>query len=152
MEFLQEWGYIGLFIGSFFASTIIPFSSDFLLIGILAAGGDPLLSFLCATSGNWIGGLTSFAIGWIGKWEWIEKWFGVTPEKLERQKSRIERYGTLLAFMSWFPIVGDIFSIGLGFYKLNFTKCAIYMLIGRAARFAVWIILFHYFGDSLNIF
>ena len=44
MEFLQEFGYIGLFIGTFLAATVIPFSSEFLIIGILVAGGNPLLS------------------------------------------------------------------------------------------------------------
>ena len=38
MEALLDWGYIGLFIGSFVAATIVPFSSDVLLVGILAAG------------------------------------------------------------------------------------------------------------------
>ncbi len=41
MDFLLEWGYLGLFIGSFLASTIIPFSSEFLLVGMLLAGGNP---------------------------------------------------------------------------------------------------------------
>lgn len=133
------------------ASTIVPFSADVLLIGLLVAGGDPIISFICATAGNWLGGLTSYAIGWLGKWEWIEKWFRVTREKLESHKHRIEKYGSLLAFLSWLPFVGDIFSIGLGFYKVRFATCSLYMLIGRAARFFVWILLFEQYGDFLHI-
>ena len=90
VEFLQGWGYIGLFVGAFLAATIIPFSSDILLIGILLAGGDPWISFLSATAGNWLGGLTSYGLGRIGKWEWIEKWFHVSEEKLLKQKSKID--------------------------------------------------------------
>ncbi len=149
MEFLQEWGYIGLFLGSFMAATVVPFSSDFLLIGVLLAGGNPLLSFVCATAGNWLGGITSYWLGRLGKWELLERWFGVSQEKLQRQKDRIDRWGALLAFMSWLPFVGDVFAIGLGFYKLNFPKCALYMLIGKATRFALWIGLYYIFGDSL---
>ena len=44
MEALLNFGYIGLFIGAFLAATIIPFSSDVLLVGLLAAGGDPIIS------------------------------------------------------------------------------------------------------------
>ncbi len=149
MEFLQEWGYLGLFLGSFMAATVVPFSSDFLIIGLLLAGGKPWICFITATAGNWLGGLTSFGLGWLGKWEWIEKIFKVTPEKLARQKEKIDKYGALLAFMSWLPFVGDIFAIGLGFYKLPPVKCALYMLIGKGTRFLTWIVLFLIFGENL---
>jgi membrane protein YqaA with SNARE-associated domain len=149
MEFLQEWGYTGLFIGSFLASTVVPFSADFLIIGLLLAGGNPFLCFISATAGNWLGGITSFGIGWLGKWEWIERFFKVKRETLARQKERIDKYGALLAFMSWLPFVGDIFAIGLGFYKLPPVKCSVYMLIGKGARFLLWIGLFLLLGDKL---
>ena len=71
IEFFQSWGYLGLFLGSFLASTVVPFSADALIIGMLVVGGRPWLCFLLATIGNWLGGMTSFAIGWIGKWEWM---------------------------------------------------------------------------------
>lgn len=145
MEFLQEWGYIGLFLGSFMAATVVPFSSDFLIIGLLLAGGSPLLCFISATAGNWLGGLTSFGLGWLGKWEWLEKYFKVTQEKIAGQRAKIEKYGALLAFMSWLPFVGDLFAIGLGFYKLPPLKCAIYMLVGKGARFLGWILIFECF-------
>ena len=44
MEIFGEWGYIGLFIGTFLAATVIPFSSEFLIVGILIAGYSPLIS------------------------------------------------------------------------------------------------------------
>lgn len=149
MEFLQDWGYWGLFLGSFMAATIVPFSSDFLIVGLLLAGGNPLTSFLVATAGNWLGGVTSYGIGWLGKWEWIEKWFKISKEKLEKQKGKIDKWGALLAFLSWTPFVGDIFAIGLGFYKISPTKSIIYMLLGKAVRFAFWIGLFYIFGDKI---
>ena len=142
IEILQSWGLIGLFLGTFLAATVVPFSSDILLMGYLYAGGDYFLSFLVATIGNWLGGLTSYWIGYSGKWEWIEKWFNVKEETLIKQKGRIDRFGALLAFLSWLPFIGDVFAIGLGFYKVSPTKSAIYMLIGKAIRFAFWILIF----------
>ena len=38
MEFLIEYGYIGVFIASFLAATILPFSSEVVLTGVLLAG------------------------------------------------------------------------------------------------------------------
>ena len=107
METLIDLGYWGLFIGSFLASTIIPMSADILLLGVLSLGGNAWLCFGIATLGNWLGGLTSYGIGWIGKWEWIEKWFKIKEEKLIRQKKYIDRYGVWLAFFTWLPFIGD---------------------------------------------
>ena len=150
MEYLLELGYIGLFIGTFLAATVIPFSSDFLIIGILLAGGDPLISFISATIGNWLGGLTSYYIGYLGRWEWIERWFKIKKEDLLKYKHWIDRYGAIMALLTWTPFVGDIFAIGLGFFRVNFTKSAIYMLLGKAIRFAFWIVLYYIFGESLS--
>ena len=67
MEWLLNLGYFGLFVGSFVAATVVPFSSDVLLVGMLAAGGNIWLSVAVATLGNWLGGLTSYGLGWLGK-------------------------------------------------------------------------------------
>ena len=149
MELLSQLGLIGLFLGCFLAATMVPFSSDFLMVGVLIAGINPVLAIIVATAGNWLGGLTSYYIGFIGKWDWIEKWFKVKEETLLKQKHNIDKYGSLLAFLTWLPIIGDVFAVTLGFYKVNFTKSAIFMLIGKGARFAFWALLYHYFGEHV---
>jgi len=149
MDFLAELGYLGLFLGSFLAATIVPFSSDFLIIGILITGADYFTAILVATAGNWLGGLTSYYVGYIGKWVWIEKWFGVKEETLLRQRSRVDKYGSLLAFLTWLPFVGDVMAIALGFYKVNFYKSAFYMLIGKALRYVFWVVLYHNLGQAV---
>ncbi len=149
MEILEQLGFFGLFIGSFLAATIIPFSSDVLLVGILVAGADPFVSLGVATAGNWLGGMTSYYIGRIGKWEWIEKWFKVSEEKLRRQKSKIDKYGALLALLTWLPFVGDVFAIGLGFYRTDAVKTAFFMLVGKGLRFLFWVMLYMRFGEAV---
>lgn len=142
MELLLEWGYLGLFIGAFLAATIIPFSSDVLLLGMLAAGGGIVPTVLWASLGNWAGGMFSYYMGYYGKWEWVEKWFKVKRETLEKQKAKIDRWGSMLALLSWLPFVGDLFAIGLGFYKVRVVPVALFMLIGKSARFVCWAIFF----------
>ena len=162
MEWLLNLGYVGLFAGSFIAATVVPFSSDVLLVGILAAGGNVWLSVLVATVGNWAGGLTSYWIGWmvaatlgnflggmscywlgmLGKVEWIEKYLRVKHETLERHKSKVDRFGAWLALFTWLPFVGDVFAVALGFYRVNFRKSAVLMLVGKGARFVCWALLF----------
>ncbi len=142
MELLGEWGYWGLFLGSFLASTVLPFSSDALLIGSLLAGGDVRLVLIYATLGNFLGGITSYYVGYLGRWEWIERFMGVKREKLERQRAVIQKYGSLIALLSWVPILGDLLTVALGFYRANFITSSIFMFIGRAARFIVWALIF----------
>lgn len=133
----MDLGYWGLFIGSFLAATIVPFSADVLLIGMLVAGGSPWIVIAIATAGNFLGGLTSYGIGRIGKWEWIEK-LGVKPETLEKQKARIDKYGSWAALLSWVPIIGDVIAVALGFYRTRFIPSATFMFIGKAGRFVAW--------------
>ncbi|MCQ2156106.1 MAG: DedA family protein, partial [Bacteroidales bacterium] len=97
---LEKLGLLGLFIGTFLAATILPFSSDVLYLAILAATKDPLGCLLVGTLGNWLGSVLTYWIGWIGKWEHIEKWFKVKPETLEKPKRAIDRYGVLLALLA----------------------------------------------------
>lgn len=138
MEWLEGFGLPGLFIGTFLAATILPFSSDALYIAVLAATQAPVRCLLTGTLGNWLGSVFTYWIGWTGKWEWIERWFRVSPEKLYRQKEKIDRYGVWLALAAWVPIIGDIIAIALGFYKTRPGWTVILLLIGKFARFLVW--------------
>ena len=71
MEWLEGLGLLGLFIGTFLAATIFPFSSDALYLAILAATGNPVGCLFIGTLGNWLGSVLTYWIGWIGRWEWI---------------------------------------------------------------------------------
>ena len=142
LDFLQAYGVWGLFLGSFLAATVVPLYSDALYLGVLYAGCNLISCLIAATLGNWLGGLTSYGIGWVGRWEWIERWFHVKREKLERQRSRIDRWGIWLAFFTWLPFVGDLFAIALGFYRISPIKCALLMLLGKFLRFLGWTFLF----------
>ena len=131
MESLVDWGYGGLFVGSFLASTLIPLSADVLLVGMLALGGNTWICVIIATIGNWLGGATSYYLGRLGRWDWLERWFKVTKDQLEKQKAKIDRFRAWLALFTWLPIVGDIFSVALGFYKINPRTTLFFMFIGR---------------------
>lgn len=143
-NFLQSYGIWGLFLGSFLAATVVPFSSDALYAAILALTKNPVGCLIFATLGNWLGGLISYIIGWFGKWEWIEKWFHISHVKIARQHFRINRYGAYLALFSWVPFIGDIFAIALGFFRIAPFKSAIFMLIGKFVRFFMWTIIMGY--------
>ena len=74
MEILIEYGYIGVFIAAFLAATILPFSSEVVLSGVLLTGASYTLCITAATLGNWLGGMTCYWLGLLGKKEWIIKY------------------------------------------------------------------------------
>lgn len=145
MEWLEGLGYLGLFIGTFLAATVFPFSSDALYLAILAATKDPAGCLIAGTLGNWLGSVASYGIGWIAKWEWLEKWFKVKRETLEKQKTRIDKYGAWLALLAWVPLFGDIFAIALGFYRTRPGLTIVFLFIGKFVRFLAWNMIYGLF-------
>ncbi len=125
-----EWGYWGLFLSSFLAATVIPFASEGVLAGMIAAGYDPIASVTLASIGNWLGGMTSYFLGYLGKWQWIKKYLRVSEEKVDKMKSLADRFGSYLGLVCWFPIVGDVIAIGLGFFRVHPYYVAVFMLAG----------------------
>ena len=148
MENLAEWGYIGLFIASFLAATIIPFSSELVLSILIANNFDLTTSLIVASIGNWMGGLSSYLIGRLGRWETIEKYLRVKRDKILLWKKKIDSWGGLLAFLCWLPVVGDPIAIALGFFRTNILTVSIFMLVGKFARYFIWAMI-TYVGFSL---
>ena len=139
---LESLGLLGLFIGTFLAATILPFSSDALYIAVLAATKDPIGCLAVGTVGNWLGSVVTYWMGWIGRWEWIEKWFKVKRETLEKQKVKIDKYGVWLALLAWVPFIGDVIAIALGFYKTRPAATMALLLVGKFARLLLWNLIF----------
>ena len=145
MSGLEELGLLGLFLGTFLAATIFPFSSDALYFAVLAATGNPAGCLATGTAGNWLGSVLTYWIGWAGRWDWIVKWLKVKPETLQKQKAMIDRYGIWLALLCWVPVAGDVIAIALGFYRTRPVWTAILMLIGKFARFLAWNLIYGLF-------
>ena len=141
MEYYVELGYLGLFFASFLAATVIPFSSEIVLSVLIANDYDFISCLSFASIGNWLGGISSYALGYIGNWKTLERYFGVKKLKVRSIKKYVDRWGSRLAFLCWLPLVGDIFAVGLGFFRVRFTYVAMWMLIGKILRYTIWGVL-----------
>ena len=109
LQFLIDWGYWGLFIGSFVAGSVIPFSSEAVLMACVGPLGlDPMLCTLFATAGNVAGGMTCYWMGHLGNMVWIEKYFHVKKDKIERATFRARARG-LDGFFCLHPFVGKCY-------------------------------------------
>ena len=135
MEFF-ELGYLGLFLAAFLAATVIPLSSEGVLVAMLLGGYDPFLCLAVASVANTAGGLTSYFLGYVGKWQWIEKYLKVKREKVGKWKGYADRYGAFIAVLCWVPIIGDILAVALGFWRVNAFRVAVWMFLGKFLRYA----------------
>ena len=77
MEYFSELGYFGLFVAAFLASTILPLSSEVVLSALLLSGLSPVALVSIATTGNVLGSLTNYALGYWASLEVIKKWLKI---------------------------------------------------------------------------
>lgn len=145
MTELAEFGYLGLLIASFLAATILPFSSEALLSLLLYNGFSIELCVVYASIGNWLGGMSCYGLGRIGRLDKIERLLKIDDEKINRFSNRINRFGGVLAFFCWLPFIGDILAVSLGYFKSKLVPVSIWMLMGKTARYIVWAVATLYF-------
>lgn len=134
---LENLGLFGLFLACLLSATIIPFSSEAIVAGAMALGYPTPVIVIVASLGNTAGGMISFYMGWLCKWEWLERWFKVKREKIEGFRRHIEKYGEWAALLTWLPIVGDPLAIAMGFMRLNPLWTCIIMFAGKLLRYFV---------------
>lgn len=127
-------GFTGLFFLTFLSATILPIASEAFLILMLSQGFDPITCLFVATIGNSIGGITNYGIGRLGNPKWTKR-MGVSENKLEKYNASVLKYGSWLALLSWIPIIGDPLVIGLGYFRVSFSKVSILLIIGKFGRY-----------------
>ena len=132
---LEQLGLFGLFLGCMLSATVVPFASEALLAGALLMGYGKWVVTLVAALGNTTGGMISYLMGWLCKWEWLEKYFRVKREKLERVRDRVAKYGAWAALLTWLPFVGDLIAIAMGLMRVNPWWTLLLMFIGKLARY-----------------
>lgn len=137
LQLLTEWGYIGMFISAFLAGTILPFSSEAVLLACIGLGLDPVWSTISTTAGNALGGITCYWIGHLGKMEWIEKYLKVDKKQMDRAERFIRGRGSWMALFSFLPVIGDAILIVLGWMRANIWIVALSMTIGKLARYVI---------------
>ena len=138
MTFLVSYGYMGMLIAAFLAASILPFSSEAVMVGLQAAGLDPVALIAYGTIGNVLGSMFNYTIGRLGKMEWIEKYLHVKKEDLDKAHKFMAGKGAWMGLLSVIPVIGDVITVALGLMRANvvivvisvtISKLAIYMLL-----------------------
>ena len=131
VQLLIDWGYFGLFISALLAGSIIPFSSELVMIALVKVGLNPAMCVLSATLGNTIGGMTCYYMGRLGKIDWIEKYFKVKKEKVDKMQAFLQGKGALMAFFAFLPF---------GFMRSNVWLTTSSMFAGKLVRYILMLL------------
>lgn len=137
MEFLAEYGLIGLFTAAFLAATILPLSSEALLLLIIASSDQIMIPVLIASAGNVAGSFCNYFLGWKGNRLVLNKFFRLTDEEIEKASQRFIKYGSFSMLFAWIPIIGDPLTVVAGLFKMNIWIFTILVSIGKFGRYVI---------------
>lgn len=137
VEFLLSWGYAGMFAAAFVAGSLIPFASEVVFVGFVAAGLNPWGCLAAASVGNMLGGMTCYWIGSAGKTEWIGKYLKIGPEKMDKASRFVRKRGAAMGFFAFLPYIGGAIAVLLGLMRSNPWGTAAAMLLGKTLRYGV---------------
>lgn len=137
IAFLINYGYWGMLLSAVLAGSVIPFSSEAVMVGLQAAGLKAWRLILYGTVGNVMGGMINYGVGRLGRTDWIEKYLHVKKEKLERAEKFMAGRGAWMGFFAFLPIIGSAITVVLGLMRANITITVISMTIGKFIRFAL---------------
>lgn len=124
---------LSLGLAAFLAATVVPFSSEAVLFGVLRMHGDLFWPALAvATAGNTAGGMTTWMIGrFIGARK--------PPSRLQRaQVERLRRWGAPALIFAWLPVAGDALCLAAGWLRLGGMQVMLWQAAGRLARY--WVV------------
>ena len=138
VQFFIDWGYWGMFISAVIAGSIVPLSSEAVLVACVGPLHlDPWLCLLAATAGNVSGGMTCYWLGTLGNMEWIERYAQVSREKLDRAERFIHGRGAWMAFFAFVPVLGSALTVVLGMMRANIPITVTAMTIGKVIRYGL---------------
>ncbi|AXW85717.1 DedA family protein [Lonsdalea britannica] len=127
----EVWSFISLFWSSFLSATLLPGSSEVVLVSLLLTEtSSPWLLVMIATVGNTLGGFTNMIVGrFLPK-----RHSGRGRAKAQRW---LERYGVAALLFSWVPIIGDMLCVLAGWLRLPWGRATLCIFIGKALRYLV---------------
>jgi membrane protein DedA with SNARE-associated domain len=147
---ILQWGDLGVFLGMFLESSIVPIPSEVVILGA-GSIGIPLASIVIFGSiGATLGSLIGYSIGRFAAEPVIIKYgkfIFIKPHHIEKAENFAKKYGTWSVLIGrLLPIIPfKVFSIAAGITRLPFVPFVVCTLIGVIPR----IILLSLLGANL---
>lgn len=138
MDLLAEYGYAGLFFASFLSATVLPLSSEVVLVALLVNHYNPVVSIAIASAGNVLGSCVNYAIGLWGSVFLMSRILRVSHDDFEKAKQRFTKYGVISLFFAWVPVIGDPITVAAGALRV---PAALFLLLVTAGKLIRYIIV-----------
>lgn len=135
IDTLIQFGPFGMFVAAFLAGSFFPFSSEAVMLALMAMGVNPWELIIYGTAGNVLGSLFNYCIGRMGKEEWFEKYLHVKPEQMDKARKFMRGRGAYMGFFAFIPILGSAITILLGLMRANFAVTFISITVGKVVRY-----------------
>ena len=130
--------YLSLFTISFLAATILPFSSELTLAGLIATSDyDNLLLLIVASFGNVLGSVVNWALGFYSRNLTNKKWFPFKDKQIENSSKWFSKFGKWSLLFAWVPVIGDPLTLVAGLLRVKFFEFLILVMIGKISRYLV---------------
>ena len=135
-----------LFVISFLAATLLPFSSELGFLALLQGDLSPILILVAATLGNTLGAIANWLLGLLAaKKVPIAKisWFKFKVGEIDRAQKWFRRFGKWSLLISWFPLIGDALTFVAGSMRIPLLQFTILAGTGKASRYIFLLYVFN---------
>lgn len=123
--------YASMFGSSFLSATLLPGSSEALLIALLIAKKTSVYGLLVAASlGNTLGGLTNILIGRLLPLKRQGRWH-------DTAMTWLHRLGPAALLFSWLPVIGDLLCVLAGWLRFAWLPAILFLAVGKTLRYIV---------------
>ena len=143
MEFLTDillgYGYWGMLLAAFLAGSFFPFSSEAVMLALLAAGLEPWPLVVYGTIGNVLGSAVNYGVGRMGRLDWIERYLHISQQSMQRAETFMAGRGALMGFFAFLPVLGSAITILLGLMRANITLSFLSITAGKLLRYLLLI-------------
>lgn len=126
-----------MFASAFLSATLLPGNSEIIFSTLITQNmlinnpKLPLALFLCATLGNSLGSLTTYAMARLVPAP------QQTSAKMAWALTQTKKYGTLMLLLSWLPVVGDLLCGVAGWLRLNLWQSVLFITLGKGVRYGL---------------
>lgn len=132
--------YFILFFWSLVAATFFPVSSEVFLAGMIQQNSEIVIlpAVIVATTGNVIGGIITFYMGWKGGDIALKNMSDKNIRRYKKAEKIVDKYGVYSMVLSWVPFIGDVIVLLGGVFKLPVIPSVIWMTIGKFLRYLIF--------------
>lgn len=134
---ISSYGSLGVFFLSFLAATILPFSSELILLTGIKTGVPQESALIAASIGNCLGCLFNYGLGFLFADKTQTKLISSRAGRLAMKW--MKGYGTWSLIGSWLPVIGDPLTIVGGLIKVKLLKFISIVFTLRILRYLVMI-------------